>query len=267
MQHMIRMTSRKEAAAFPFANDAEEILFRKMRQLIGVPDALCLSDGRDLLFVRTGQGFPAWIYTRKGIADETLSELAASLCVLKEAKNLSGVIGRASLVRYLELALPFPTARRLPLTAYLCEHANRFDAEGERVPASTLDPAVCGELLAQLGEQAREPIPEPARLAAGTDFCTCDDAYGWCVNGTTVALVRFRERTNGLAYIGNVVTDKAHRGKGYAKAMVGSVCADACERGERVMLYADTSYPPSNALYRSVGFSEVGRLIGFDFIN
>lgn len=263
---MIRKISREEAAAFPFSNDAEAITFRKLHQLTAVPEALCLSDGKDVLYVRSGPGWPSWIYTRRGVSDETLSELAASLCVLKEAKNLDGVIGRASLVRYLELALPYPTKRRLPLTAYLCEHANRFEAEGERVPAGALDPAVCGELLAQLGEQAREPIPEAARLAVGTDFCESGDAYGWCVNGTTVALVRFREHANGLAYIGNVVTDAAHRGKGYAKALVGSVCADACERGERIMLYADTSYPPSNALYRAVGFTEAGRLIGFDFI-
>ena len=71
---------------------------------------------------------------------------------------------------------------------------------------------------------------------------------------------------NGLAYIGNVVTDKAHRGHGYAKALVSSVVRDAHESGERTMLYADTSYPASNALYRAVGFSEAGRLIGFDFL-
>jgi len=262
---MIRTITREEAAAFPFSNGKEEITFRKMRQLLSVSDALRLSDGKDLLFVRAGQGFPAWIYTRRGISDETLSELSASLCVLREAHNLAGVIGRASLVRYLELALPFPTERRLPLTAYTIGKTQRFSAEGERVPAGALDPAVCGELLAQLGEQANEPIPEAARLAAGTDFCQCPDAYGWCINGTTVALVRFHERRDGIAYIGSVVTDAKHRGHGYAKALVSSVCADAHERGERTMLYADTSYAPSNALYRSIGFTEAGRLIGFDF--
>lgn len=262
---MIRAIKTEDGLAFPFSNDAEEITFRKMRQLLRVPNAFCLSDGKDLLYVRTGHGFPSWIYTRKGISDELLNELAASLCVLKEAKNLTGVIGRASLVRYLELALPFKTRRRLPLTAYLIGETKRFSAEGERVPAKDLDPAVCGEILAQLGEQAREPIPSAARLAAGTDFCSCPDAYGWCINGTTVALVRFHERTDGIAYIGSVVTDAAHRGHGYAKALVSSVCADAYERGERTMLYADTSYSASNALYRSIGFAEAGRLIGFDF--
>lgn len=262
---MIRMIKGEEARSFPFSNDAEEITFRKLRQLSSAPDALCLSDGRDVLFVRAGQGFPAWIYTRKGISDEALSELAASLCVLRETHNLAGVIGRSSLVRYLELALPFPSARRLPLTAYLCEKPNLFSAEGERIPAKDLDPAVCGELLAQLGEQAREPIPEAARLAAGMSFCECPDAYGWCINGTIAALIRLHERVNGLAYIGSVVTDADHRGRGYAKALVSSVCADAHERGERTMLYADTGYAPSNALYRAVGFAETGRLIGFDF--
>lgn len=263
---MIKTITREEAAAFPFSGDAEEITFRKMRQLLGASDALCLSDGQDLLFVRAGQGFPAWIYTRKGISDDTMQELAASLCVLKEAKNLSGVIGRASLVRYLELALPFQSRRHLPLTAYLCEKPNRFFAEGERVPAKDLDPAVCGALLAQLGEQAREPIPEAARLAAGMSFCENPYAYGWCINGTIVALTGVREHTNGLCYIGSVVTDERHRGHGYARALVSSVVQDAFENGERTMLYADTSYPASNALYRSIGFAEVGRLIGFDFI-
>lgn len=263
---MIRTITKNKASAFPFSNGAEAITFHKMRQLLKVPDALCLSDGKDLLFVRAGQGFPAWIYTRRSVSDETLSELAASLCVLKEAHNLAGVIGRASLVRYLELALPFPSKRRLPLTAYLCEKTNRFPAEGERVPAKKLDPAVCGELLAVLGEQAHEPIPEAARLAAGTDFCESPDAYGWCINGITVALIRLHERADGLAYIGSVVTDAQYRGNGYAKALVSSVAADAYARGERAMLYADTGYAPSNALYRAIGFHETGRLIGIDFV-
>ena len=263
---MIRCISAEEAKAFPFSNDAEAITFHKMRQLMRAPDALCLSDGQDVLFVRAGLGWPAWIYTRKGISDETLCELAVSLCVLREARNLAGVIGRASLVRYLELALPFPTQRRQPLTAYLCEKPNVFAAEGERVHASQLDPAVCGELLAELGEQAREPIPESERLAAGQRFCESPLAYGWCINGTTVALLRMTEQEDGLAYINNVVTDAKHRGHGYAKALVSSVCADAHERGEHTMLYADTSYAPSNALYRSIGFTEAGRLIGFNFV-
>ncbi len=263
---MIRTITREEAKAFAFCNDAEEITFYKMRQLMNANDALFLSDANDVLFVRAGQGFPAWIYTRKGVSDETLSELAASLCVLREAKNLAGVIGRASLVRYLELALPFPKKRRLPLTAYLCEKPNRFFAEGERVKASELDPAVCGALLAQLGEQAHEPIPEAARLAAGMSFCENPHAYGWCINGTVVALTAVREHTNGLCYIASVVTDERHRGRGYAKALVSSVVWDAHENGERTMLYADTSYPASNALYLAVGFTEAGRLIGFDFL-
>jgi ribosomal protein S18 acetylase RimI-like enzyme len=263
---MIKMITREQAAAFPFSNDAEEITFHKMRQLLSASDALCLSDGEDVLYVRAGHGFPAWVYTRKGVSDERLSELAASLCVLKEAKNLSGVIGRASLVRYLELALPYQTKRRIPLTAYLCDKPDRFTAEGERIPARDLDPAVCGELLAQLGEQAKEPIPEAARLAAGMSFCEGPDSFGWCINGTITALTGVRERKDGLCYISSVVTDRQHRGKGYAKALVSSVCADAYARGERIMLYADTSYPASNALYRLVGFKEAGRLIGFDFV-
>ena len=262
---MIHLVSKEEAEAFPLSNEYDEIAFRKMRQLIAVPDALRLSDGRDVLLVRAGLGFPAWIYTRKGIPDETLSELAASLCVLKEAHNLAGVIGRPSLVGYLELALPFPKERRLPLTAYLCEQPNRFAAEGERVPAKELDPAVCGALLAQLGKQAREPIPESEILAAGQYFCDSPLAYGWCINGTTVALCKITEEMKGLTYINSVVTDEAQRGHGYAKALVSSICADAAVRGNRIMLYADTSYPASNALYRAVGFVEAGRLIGFDF--
>ena len=262
---MIRTITKEEAAAFPFSSDAEEITFYKMRQLMNKKDALLLSDGQDVLFVRAGQGFPAWIYTRKGISDERLQELAASVCVLKEANNLAGVIGRASLVRYLELALPFPSKRRLPLTAYLCENPNLFSAEGERVPAKDLDPALCGAILAELGEQAREPIPASAVLAAGTDFCEDPFSYGWCINGTITALVRVSQPEEGLSYINSVVTTATHRGHGYGKALTSSVCADAVERGDRVMLYADTSYPPSNALYRAVGFREAGRLIGFDF--
>ena len=263
---MIRKITKEEADSFRFANEREAITFQMVQRLLTAPDALCLSDGRDALFVRAGLGFPAWVYTRKGVPDETLSELAASLCVLKEANNLAGVIGYARLVRYLELALPFPKTRRLPLTAYLCEKPIPFVAEGQRVPAKDLDPARCGNLLAQLAEQAREPIPDDERLAAGERFCANPNAYGWCINGTIVSLAAIAHRANGVAHVNSVVTDEARRGHGYARALVTSVCADEYANGGRTMLYADTSYPASNALYRAIGFAEVGRLIGFDFI-
>jgi predicted GNAT family acetyltransferase len=78
-------------------------------------------------------------------------------------------------------------------------------------------------------------------------------------------LSRIAERTDGLCYIGSVVTDEAQRGHGYAKALVASICADEWANGYRTHLYADTDYPASNALYRAIGFSEIGRLKGIDF--
>ena len=262
---MIRSIKTEEARSFPFRNEYEALTFQKLFRLLNTSDPLCLSDGKDVLFVRAGLGFPAWIYTSRDIPDETLRELAASLCVLKEAKNLTGAIGYGRLIRYLELALPFPTKRRLSLTAYLCGEPNPFTAEGERVPAKELDPAVCGALLAELGEQAKEPIPESAILAAGMSFCENADAYGWCINGTTVAIANIGDREGGVAHIGSVVTEEAHRGHGYAKALVTSICADEFRKGFRTHLYADTDYTSSNALYRAIGFVETGRLIGFDF--
>ncbi len=263
---MIRSISKAEAASFPYASKNDALTFQKAQRLLTAPDALLLSDGSDVLFVRAGLGFPAWIYTTRGISDGTLSELAASLCVLKEAKNLAGVIGYARLVRYLELCMPFPSVRRLPMTSYLCGEPNPFSAEGERVRASALDPAVCGRLLAQLGEQAHEPIPEPERLAAGERFCANPEAYGWCVNGTAVALAAISDHDGGVAHIGSVVTDAPYRGHGYAKALVSELCTDVHKTGGMTHLYADTSYPSSNALYRAVGFVETGRLIGIDFL-
>lgn len=263
---MIRSISRDEAKAFSFASEADALTFQKAQRLLAASDALLLSDGRDVLFVRAGLGFPAWIYTTRTISDDTLRELAASLCVLREANNLAGVLGCGRLVRYLELALPFPSKRRLPLTAYLCEQPNTFTAEGERVPAKDLDPAVCGRLLAQLGEQAREPIPEAAILAAGISFCENPDAHGWCVNGTVTAIAAISDHDGGVSHIGQVVTDEPHRGHGYARALVSAVCADEWKNGRKTHLYADTDYPPSNALYRAVGFREIGRLKGIDFV-
>ena len=262
---MIRSVTVKEASAFPFSGERDTLTFQKMQRIMTMSDVLLLSDGQNVLFARAGLVYPAWIYTKRGCPDETLTELAASLCVLKEAKNLKGVVGRPSLVRYLELCMPFPSKRRIPLTSYLCAEPHRFSADGERVPAKNLDPAVCGALLAQLGEQAREPIPEEERLAAGERFCANPGAYGWCINGTTVSLAAVTDHDGGVAHIGQVVTDAAYRGHGYAKALVSSVCADECRNGMRTHLYADTSYKSSNALYRAVGFVETGRLIGSDF--
>jgi predicted GNAT family acetyltransferase len=85
------------------------------------------------------------------------------------------------------------------------------------------------------------------------------DLFLWS-DGGVVAMARIANKGNKYARINTVVTNREHRGKGYAKMLVGDICKQLLEQGLIPMLYADARNPSSNSTYQKIGFREVGKI-------
>lgn len=68
-------------------------------------------------------------------------------------------------------------------------------------------------------------------------------------------------RTARYARLNAVVTAREHRGQGYAEMLVSSVTQQLLQDGLAPMLYADAGYPPSNAVYRKIGYVKQGEIM------
>ena len=76
-------------------------------------------------------------------------------------------------------------------------------------------------------------------------------------NGLIVSHAATYAESDRIAVIGGVITEKTHRGKGYAKSVVSKLCEQLCAEGKKLYLF----YYEPNAfgLYSDLGFKNVLR--------
>lgn len=87
----------------------------------------------------------------------------------------------------------------------------------------------------------------------------------WEDAGRAVSLTGWA-RIPGGARIGPVYTPPGDRGRGYASNLVARVSAELLSRGaDACFLYTDLGNPTSNAIYRRIGFEQVGESLMIAF--
>ena len=85
--------------------------------------------------------------------------------------------------------------------------------------------------------------------------------YGIRVGGHLVAAAGTHvvSREMGLAAVGNVLTQRDFRGRGYAKSVTGAVTAELLRFCEQVVLNVRSDNPPALAAYSALGYREYTR--------
>ncbi|HVF64622.1 MAG TPA: GNAT family N-acetyltransferase [Casimicrobiaceae bacterium] len=86
-------------------------------------------------------------------------------------------------------------------------------------------------------------------------------------DGEDVAFAGFRASGPDAARIGPVYTRPEHRGRGYAGALVRSICAELVYQRRRVFLVTDVANPTSNQLYARLGFVPLDDSHQFDLVD
>ena len=99
----------------------------------------------------------------------------------------------------------------------------------------------------------------PKRVAHG-DFWIWDDP-------APVAYAGFNDAAPDFARVAPVYTLPAHRGKGYATALVAALSRELLARGKRkLFLTTDAANPTSNAIYARIGYRPENEACHFDFV-
>ena len=112
------------------------------------------------------------------------------------------------------------------------------------------------EADAQAGRVPEEG-EEPLRIGGARKRNEEGSVWLWDVDGEVVHLSAVRPPSFGVVRIGPVYTPAAHRGHGYARALVADVAQRVLDAGHRVCLYTDRDNPVSNRTYAAIGFEPV----------
>jgi len=112
----------------------------------------------------------------------------------------------------------------------------------------------------------QEATPEePANPAATVDSrLPAGDMWVWD-DGEPRSMTTLAPATAGVVRIQAVYTPPAHRGRGFAGAMVASLSEQILGQGDLPALYADLGNPVSNSIYRRIGFECVAEILRYRF--
>jgi ribosomal protein S18 acetylase RimI-like enzyme len=82
--------------------------------------------------------------------------------------------------------------------------------------------------------------------------------YGIRINGHLVAAAGTHvvSRTMGLAAVGNVLTHRDYRGRGFAKIVTGAVTQELLRFCDQVVLNVRSDNPPALRAYQAIGYRE-----------
>lgn len=138
-----------------------------------------------------------------------------------------------------------------------------------RASLADLEPLVAWNAAFQ-AEAAHEENVDPDRVRRATAVRLDDEPtsglWVWEVAGEQVSMSGFSGPTPNGIRIGPVYTPPAHRGNGYATALVAAQTRWLLERGLRFcFLYTDLANPTANAIYERIGFRRVAESAEYRF--
>ncbi len=197
--------------------------------------------------------------------DEGAALVAAALAV--DGPRLHAVIGNVDAARRMATHLGCSVTERVRIGNHVLDRAPVLPACAGHMRAATAEDfelvlgwedtfvRECGlpHDRAAIVATVRERLHGPAPLE-----------WLWEVDGTPAAKTMGRPMET-IARIAQVYTPPEQRGRGYAGALVGSLCGALREQGCRlVFLSTDMANPTSNGVYRRIGFRFVGEAVHLD---
>jgi predicted GNAT family acetyltransferase len=111
---------------------------------------------------------------------------------------------------------------------------------------------------AEVGEPPGDADAVTRRRIASGELWLHDDDGPVCLAGLSIPV-------GGAIRVGPVYTPPAHRGRGYASALVADRSAAVRADGLRCLLYADLANPTSNRIYRAMGYRAVAEKMRYEF--
>ncbi|MCG7408711.1 GNAT family N-acetyltransferase [Paenibacillus sp. ACRRX] len=243
-------------------NEVQYSLFHRIAD--GGTAIMYKNEAGNILYAQT-PGYNAWLWVDEEVSVvERERQLRELICTIKN-DELPGITSDPENARAFAEIYAEVTGKvfrqKMEMSAYYCDKIVRpkgvigecrlVNSEHQSVVAAYM----VGFLKEAMGEAADtlEQMPLAARLVSSGNL------FGWIHGGELVSIANITFRSPRHGAINSVYTPAEFRKKGYASALVASLC-DLLLHKEKLtpILYADTANPNSNKVYQSIGFTASG---------
>ncbi|MGN1248715.1 MAG: GNAT family N-acetyltransferase [Candidatus Spyradocola sp.] len=250
--------------------EGDAIVFNLLYLIREYPNALLLTDDTGCIAAQSNENAPLWLYLAQKPEGTLRSELIELICerikcnpalkvnaqerfakdVLQEAARISGKALMAD----------------MPMTAYACYRVPDMVVTGQAVTPREEHCGIAAKLLQQMVLDINGfRIPDADAAGFAHNAVGNRNVFLWEAGGEITAMAVIAHRTDRYARINTVVTAPEHRGRGYARMLVGHISRELKAQGVTPMLYADARNPASNKAYRNAGFVPCGEITEFGF--
>lgn len=210
---------------------------------------------------------PVWIYSNDRMDQNAEDELCDLLAGMIEKNRAVHIIARSelksSVLRRLSESLKVEFEEYMPMNVYACHNVKAVDEIGHLELPGAQYKVQMAELVKQMSLDAENHELSDAEANGFAEANEHSETLFLWKDIDIVAMARIAHKNEKYARINTVVTDRKHRGHGYAKMLVGSISKELLEQGIIPMLYADARNPASNAAYLRIGFEKVGEIAEF----
>lgn len=245
----------------------DEIIYNLFYVIRTSQDPYIVTDDISYIFAQSNPNTPIWIYSNDEVDIDSKQELLELLLERIKLNNKVHIVARnswiISVLNRLSDILDIQIEEYMPMTVYACYQVDYMEELGEIVLPDQQYIKQIAELAKQQTWDAEHfELSDVDALKFAESNKDSKNLYLW-KNKDIVAMARVAHKNDKYARLNTVVTERSHRGNGYARMLVGNMSKELLKEGIVPMLYADSNNPSSKSAYIKIGFVEIGRIIEY----
>lgn len=263
----MRKVSGQDSVFDELFYDGDDVIFNLIYRIREDEKSQIYTDDRLYICAQSSPDLPVWLYM-KGIPSGSERETLFALLVKIFAHNADVHINMQEpyaseilpvLAKKIDENVTFRTYTNM--NVYACYTLNKVQEHGSMIRVEKHYIPQIKRLIGQMSMDAEHiELSDTEAQAYAERNAESPTLYLWRDKDEIASMARIAHINDRYARINTVVTERNLRCRGYAKMLVGKLCESLLANGITPMLYADRSYPASNAAYQRIGFEKVGEI-------
>ena len=250
-------------------DEREKIVYNLFYLIRSNPTSFIATDDKSYIFAQNSRRTPNWIFLKGEPDKAAANEIVALLSGMVQLNPLLCINGNEQLLTPLldqvTSRLDVPYKKNVPLAVYACDELHPIAPKGRIITPREEHCAVITEFVKHLSQDASDLFLRTEDLDKFVvSLMYSHSLYLW-EDEKVVAMAKIAHKTDRYARINTVYTDRASRGLGYTRMLIGTLCESLMKQKLLPIVYVNDKSEESSLVYQNLGFTRRGEITQFVF--